>query len=855
MMTTTVYMRKNKKKEMRTGAKNKYNLTSEPDHSTVLTLPAVRDYSTGGGHTQTNTLMEGKVPTQKWQGYPPKNLHIVGKPVPPLPEVSMPRFLGRAQYATRISFPNTLYVKILRSPYARANITSIDTSKAVGIAGVHAIVTHENTPKTIGLQSELKYVGDIVAAVAADTEDIAEDALDQILISYERLEAIATLDEAIDRSEPLRVDVSDPAFDPTSSASWKHGNFEEAISHAEVVRHYEYNYPNQRILPLQPASCVAIWKDDDNLTFWGLDQKIHVARTQLANMLGMDENKIRFVDKWNGGTFGGSLKFTGREQAIVAFIAKLTKRPTKWIGSQKDSLSQFTVKPNIRMKIELGASRAGEIVALKAEAFVNAGCFNSIYDENRIMVSGNSRNNLFLYGPNISNWKYIANVYRSNSPETGCTRSCPNQEFSWAIECAMDEIATELGLDPLEFKFKHAAKPGQKLDPATDWDHAYATSPALKEDLSLTFDSYASEQVIKVAAEKFGWPKRTRLKRKIRNGRFRRGVGVSLGHVHGGFVPYAEYEPFFSMVKGTSFRAEVELNGEGIITVRNGMSDSGTDHDTPVAQQVAEVLGYSNLEKIRVIWGDTELTPPTGSWFAARTSTCQGGASIIAAAKLKAQLFELASKSLAVQQSKLTTKDGNIWDMENPKRRTSFAELVEHSGGTITTEGEVKTPDATRGRPSVMDVGAVFVEVEVDTWTGQWKVLRVLQSVDTGNQINPLLSESDMDGAYLQGLNSFTDAIPYQRDFAGFHTIMDMGYLDYRITNINEMPDEMTHLFVNSLEPRWFFGIKGYSETTIGVIPSAISNAIYDAVGVRIRNIPISQEELIRGLQMNIHTN
>jgi xanthine dehydrogenase molybdenum-binding subunit len=488
------------------------------------------------------------------------------------------------------------------------------------------------------------------------------------------------------------------------------------------------------------------------------------------------------------------------------------------------------------------------IVALTAEAFVMTGCYQSIYDvEGRGVLNPGAKNNLFLYGPNIPNWSFTVKVFRSNTPYAGCTRSCPNQEFKWAIECSLDEMAFELGVDPLEFRMEHVAKPGQSLSPVKDWDFNIGNSPEV-EDGRLKFDSYASMEVVRKAAAVFGWKKRIASEPGSSKNRFKRGVGVSISHHHGGFTPYAEYEYGFKALNGTLFRSTVELDQDGHILLKNAMPDSGTDHDTGIAQQVAEVLGLSSIDMIRLQWGDSDNAPVTGSWYAGRTNTCQGGAAVIAAEKLRKELLKLASKELGIDTLHLICDNGSIWSKSNPHQKLSFVELRKNAGRRLAFDGEVKTPEPTRGRAPVMDVGAVFVEVEVDTWTGKWRVTQVIQSVDTGNLINPLLAEGDMDGAFMQGLNTTNDAVPWARDFPGFLSVMDMGFLDYTISNFKDLPESMKHVFVQSLEPRWFFGIKGFAETDIGVIPPSIANAIFHACGVRVRNLPITQNAVITAL-------
>jgi CO/xanthine dehydrogenase Mo-binding subunit len=265
-----------------------------------------------------------------------------------------------------------------------------------------------------------------------------------------------------------------------------------------------------------------------------------------------------------------------------------------------------------------------------------------------------------------------------------------------------------------------------------------------------------------------------------------------------------------------------------------------------MSAEVAEILGFLDLKQVRVVWGDSDLTPPAPGWNSGLTTQLQGGALCRAADKLRRDVLDRASKALKTDAANLTIRDGVIAAKGNPAARTTFAALAKANGGLIRQEGRCVHPGSI-GRSMNRGVGCCFAEVEVDTWTGNWRFLNAAYCHDSGNVINPLLSEGDMDGSLVQSMGVTTDAIPWDREFPGTRHYA-VGYLSYRLPTIMEVP-EQTNVFVNSLEPRWFFGTKGFAETAIGAPPGAIANAIYNACGVRIREHPITREKILAGLK------
>ncbi len=823
-----------------------YKIEPSIEDTKIITLPMVRNFSTGGGYGPEDTLTEGdqKLVTKKWQGHPPVDLTIIGKPQAPLREVVEPRYRGTAEFATRIRLPGMLYIKFLRSPYPRAAIRNLDTATAEKMPGVHHILTYRNAPKTNPLHIELMLQGEIVAMVAAETEDQAEDAVEAIGIDYLDLPSVPDLataesEGATDIREGkgnlLQMPANSPNHQAGASARWHHGDIEKGFAESAIVREFAYYFGGSRIVPMQPFSGVCKW-EGDKLTFWGHGQDIYPSREYLAGWLGIDKNNIHFINKWNGGTFGGFGVRTAPFWGLVAHISKVTGRPVKAMLTKAEELYHILHKPETMSKFKVGLTQDGKIHALRYELHMVAGLTDALPPH---VASEVSKNQLELYTARTPHWEQVSYAYKSNTPMIGCNRSCTQQEVKWAFENLADELAEVAGLDPVKFRLINVAQPGDRLDPATDW-HTEMKKPELLNG-ALTYDCFASVEVLEEGAKLFGWDKRNP-KPGGAPGRFKRGMGVGISQHHPGSLSYHEDEPAFKLERGIIWSADVEMDPTGRVILRSALPDSGTNHDTGMAILIAEMLGISSIDSIKLMWGDSDTAPQTDQWAAGRTCTVQGGAALVAARKLRAELLKRAAPRLGVDVALLDLKDSVVRVKADPAKSIPAAELL--GGTSLRMHGEVK---AVQGRSLAKGVGACFVEVEVDTWTGQFKITRVVYSHDTGKVINPFVAVSDMEGSFMQSFQVATNSIPYDKEFPGqMHN--SIAFLSFPIPTIMEFPEEMTQVFIESLEPRWFYGYKGFSETSIGSVPGAIGNAIYNATGVRVSH-PISAERILMGLK------
>jgi CO/xanthine dehydrogenase Mo-binding subunit/aerobic-type carbon monoxide dehydrogenase small subunit (CoxS/CutS family) len=822
-----------------------FKIDSDPASVVHIRLPIVRDYSTAGGHMAGDKVIEGKSVTRKWQGYPPENLNLIGKAMPALPEVSVPRFTGKAPYASRIWFRDMLYVKFLTSPHPRARIKDLDTSAAENMSGVAQILTYKNAPKPAGppppgndplpepLLRELNLQGEVVALVAAETEDLAEDAAAAIQVEYEVQPFASMLKEAMapdaadlrgaGKGNLLRHPAS-PAKFPGATWAQEHGDVEKGFAEADVVKEFTYPFVGGVSVPMQPSGSVAKW-DGDRLTLWGMGQGIYPARAALAAYLGIEPSKIRFVNKYNGCTFGAARLAAERFYPLIAHIAKATGRPVKVMLPKDQELAQLRIKPETVTKFKVGAKKNGQIVALEHQVYVSVGDLDS---GGHASSPGNAANQFELYTSKVPHWRTLWSAYRTNAPRPGPSRSYYQQETKWSWESMMDEMAEAVGLDPVAFRLMHVTKP-------TIGDAHYP------------YDSFPSDEILREGAKAFGWEKRNPVAGGA-SGRFKRGFGMAMSQHHGGLMGYHEGEPAFASlakIPGANiFSTELELSADGFVTMKIALPDSGSNAATALAHMVAEMLGFTTRDRIRVEWGDTDVAPSSNDWFGGRTLTLQGAAICSAADKLRKDLLQRAASVLKTGAENLHIRDGVISVAGEAAKSVAFTALVKANSGPIRQTGR-GVAGGERGA-SNKGLGACFAEVEVDTWTGDWRFVRAVYAHDTGIVINPLVSEADMVGSLVESTQLTTDGIPWDREFPGTRHY-SVGYLSYRLPTIMDVPQQ-TQVYIDSLEPRWFYGVKSFSETSIGSVPGAIANAIYNACGVRVREHPLTREKIMAGL-------
>src|SRR5437899_699107 len=473
----------------------------------------------------------------------------------------------------------------------------------------------------------------------------------------------------------------------------------------------------------------------------------------------------------------------------IAYIAKQTGRPFRLTLPKDQELAQMQVKPANIQKAEAGGTKARAILAWQRELHVNKGS-----NEGAGQPGGGGRSELYIHV--IPNWKEIGFQYRTNSIKTGPSRSNMQQEFKFGWEQMMDEMAEAVGMDPVQFRLLNVQKPGTKITHAQGG--VTVTPMPESQNETLTYDSYASVEVLEEGQKVIGWDKRNPVPGG-NPGRFKKGIGIAMSHHHAGRVGYHEGEAGFEKVMATTggnqggnvgaggngggggpYNGVVELNADGAVTLHYAQPDSGTNHGTAMSIQVGEILGFTTLDRIRVAWGDSELAPPAPGWNSGLTTQLQGGALNIAADKLRKDILQRAADVLKVDAARLQIRDGVISaapPAEDTKKRITFADLVKANKGPIRQTGRCIQPGAI-GRAMNRGIGACFLEVEVDTWTGDWRFIKAVYAHDSGKIVNPMVGEGDMTGSLVQSLQMATDALPYDREFPGTRHY-SVGFLSF----------------------------------------------------------------------------
>ncbi|WP_309493066.1 xanthine dehydrogenase family protein molybdopterin-binding subunit [Candidatus Hecatella orcuttiae] len=753
-----------------------------------------------------------------------KELSVVGKPLPKIDAYE--KAVGKARYTVDLNLPGMLHAKILRSPYAHARILKIDTSKAERLPGVKAVLSHKEARIILGdeavLDDKVRYVGDKVAAVAATSEEAAEEALELIEVKYEVLPAVFDPEEAMKPEAPIihpdvplvkgKGNLRDPVFD------YGVGDVEKGFKEADYVFENRYTTQRQAHCCLEPDVGIASWDPSGKLTYWTSVQGAFIVRGILARGLNMPENMIRVIVPPVGGGFGA--KYGRLEDVLCALLAKKTGRPVKLECSREEEFVTTRVRSYSVFWTKTGVKKDGTFTARYVRAIIDMGAYAyGIYMAQRAGA--------WLITPySCPNCRYEGYAVYTNTPSSGAFRGFSSVPIHFALESEINRIAEELGIDPLEFRMKNRRKTGE-INP-------YNNVP---------IDAKGFDECMVKGAERIGW-RRKRGRREKVEGVKRRGVGMAIS-VH--FAPALHPD---MLVPGV---AEINVNADGTIHLLIGVTDIGQGINTTCAQIAAEELGV-RLEDVTVSNIDTDVNP--WGWLVAASSTLMqtGGAVRAAAAKVKKQLFEHAAKMLEVPPEELEAKDRRIYVKKESERGIEISDVIRQAGAPSISPYFVDAKAAyTFGAKATYTVpmyippwGAQFAEIEVDTETGQVKVLRLVAAHDVGKAINVSIVEGQIEGSLQNSIGyALTEELMLDKTTG---QVLNPDFLDYKILHTTDMP-KIDVILVETNSPAGVFGAKGVGE--MGHIPTAaaIADAVYDAVGVRIKELPLTPEKILKALR------
>ena len=766
-----------------------------------------------------------------------ETLRTVGQSVPPI--YGMEKAAGTVRFPADINFPNMLWMKILRSPHAHARIAAVDTSVAEKIPGVAAILTHRDVPKVLfgayqneiyPLDEEVRFVGDTVAAVAAEDWNIAEEATRALRVTYDILPAIQDPEAGVKPDSPNAVlhypsseELRPGDIRPDQLGKFgniiglreggptvanERGDVQSGFEHSDVVVERVFRQAQVGAVSHEPRACVAFY-ENDSCTLWCSVQDPYRLQDGVARVLGLPMEKVRVIATNLGGAFG--VKVTGRFAVLCALLARQTGRPVKiWFTREEESLDSHN-RSALTHYIKAGAKTDGSLTALKVRTFLDNGYWPyGGLGQNIAFAICTRPIDLYHQCPNV---KWEVYVVRTNRPSTGPYRGRADAESHFPIESVMDELADGIQMDPIEFRFKNRLREGDDL------------CSAPKKVVSTVW----VEEAARAGAQAIGWERRSLISSSNQGPR-KKGIGMAMVIHSCGSNP-----------AGTS-EAEVTIDEMGHISLFSGTADQGSEQQTTLRQMVAEVLSVS-LDDVGGSNADTSTCPYDSGPFSSRTVYATGIAASRAAEQAKTKVLEAASLILDEAIDQLVMGNKSIWARSATSKRVTLGELTRLAGGSISGKGIHNGKD---DHLFAYGFAAAFAEVEVDVETGRVKILRLVSSHDVGRAINPMIVEGQILGGALQGVGYALCEGFYFDPRTG--TALNQWFLDLRTPSILDAP-HIEPVIVELGEPTHPFGAKGCSEISyVGVAP-AIANAIYHATGARVTELPMTPDVVLKALQ------
>jgi xanthine dehydrogenase molybdenum-binding subunit len=730
---------------------------------------------------------------------------------------------GSARYAADVHLPGMLYGKILRSPHAHARIVRIDAGRALALPGVKAVLTHENVPRVLHpgqphprtssvwidqyiFDHKVRFVGEGVAAVAAVSEEIAEEALGLIEVEYELLPAVFDVASALRPGAPLiHGGESNVVFPPHVV---ERGDIEAGFAEADLILEGEYSTGRPVPCYMEPNACVCHFDATGRLTIWSSTQCAFMVRGILAEVLGLPVHGVRVIVEHMGGGFGAKQDLFQHE-FVCALLAQRTRRPVKMEYTRKETFLGGRSRHPARIWLKQGFKKDGTIVARHARFVTDTGAYAS-HGPGVTRVGTTSFVSLYR----CDNVRAEGTCVYTNLPIAGAYRGYGVVQSTFALDSQLDEAAEKLGMDPAELKLKNAVREGD-LAPS---DHPIV--------------GHGMEDCIRHGLEETGW--RARQRGSGPAAHLRRGWGMGC-EMHGSSA--------YPGIKEQS-NAIVKLNEDGTVHLLTGTAGLGTGAHTALSQIVAEELGVA-YEDVLAIQGDTDVVPFDIGAYASRTTFMGGKAAQRAAAEVKRQLLELAADHLEAAPADLEVRQGNVYVRGMPSRCISVREVVQGLPGGVPPRTLVGS--ATYETTKSYSFAAHFVELEVDVETGQVNLLQVVAVHEIGRAINPVGAEGQIEGGIQQGIgHTLTEDLII--DPANGRAL-NASFVDYKMPLAMDMPPIRPIILETAPDPLGPYGAKGIGEDPIIAIGPAIANALHDALGIRFRHLPITPEKVLQALR------
>ena len=744
---------------------------------------------------------------------------------------------GAPAFTDDIQMPGMLWGKIMPSPHAHARIKRIDTRKAKALPGVHAVLTYKDVPRvphttagqawpepspydTYLLDSKMRFVGDRVAAVAAESRALAEQAIGLIEVEWEVLPAVLDMEQAmapgapVIHDEPDATKIHDASRNIAGHILRQIGNVDEGFLESDFVIEREFRTGRQQHCMLEPHITISWLDADGRLVIRTSTQVPYHCRRQVAMILQIPVSRVHVIKPRIGGGFGGKQEMLLED--ICGALAMATRRPVKMEFTREEEFYMARSRHPQILNLKMGVKRDGTVVASHMKVLATTGAYGSHANT----VQGNTGSKVLpLY--RADHLRFECDVVYTNAPVAGAFRGygCPQGFF--AQETMVDEICEKLQIDPVEFRRKNAIRLG-------DTDRLSAQLGEGREGLARVVRSCGLPECLERGAAAIGWEKKRAAKPK--KGHLKRGVGMSCT-MQGSGIAGVDWASAF-----------LKMNEDGAFFLQVGASDVGAGADTVLSQIAAEALGVT-LDKIHITSGDTDITPFDVGAYASSTTIISGGAVKKTADLVRAQVFEFAARMLGAPVEDLACGNNAVFRISDPAQRVSMGDLALHAMYKEKTQIMGGASHFNTDSPPPFCV--TFAEVEVDIQTGQVQVLHLVSAVDPGVAINPVQAEGQVEGAVTQGIG-YALIEELLLDEAG--RPRNANFLDYKIYSSKDMP-KLTTILVRTEEPLGPYGAKSISEVPINGPAPAIANAIYHATGVRLRKLPMRPEDVLCALQ------
>ena len=764
---------------------------------------------------------------------------VIGKSVPRVD--ALEKVTGKAKYSVDLTLPGMLYGKVLRSPYSHARIVHVDTSGAEKAAKVRGVVTGKDAPEErvgwirdrhILARDTVRFIGEAVAAVAADSVEAAEEALELIKIDYEELPAVFDAEEAMKPRAPVvvhpdlfqytRTPLPYPLyrFEPERPNIYVHrpirkGDTERGFEQSDLVFENRFSTPMMQHSCLELHNALAVPEPDGGLTVYDSTHVMHAHKADLCRLFRLPPSKVRVVSLYIGGCFGGKAGMI--VPAIASLLALKTRRPVKLVLGRDEVFLDGTSRESMTIYIKDGVKKDGTLLAREIRMILNAGA----YSGTTTLVAKNA-----TFGAvgtyRVPNFKLDSYAVATNIPATGAFRGFGSTEVLWAIESQMDMIAEELGIDPLEIRRRNILKEGE-------------------EDVcGMKTHSIGARECLEKVTEWIEWD-REPLKEEDP---WKRGKGIAIGNKY--------------TMPATRSVVNVKVHPDAAIEVRHSAHEVGQGGNTALAQIAAEEFGTS-VDKVRIVFTDTAVTPFDAGTVSSRSTFHTGNALRLACQNVRRQIFEMASEKLKISPEDLDLREGLIY-VKGGDKTMKVSDLFSPIGfllrggeltgsGTYTGPLESEDADTGQGKRPVTSYahGANAVEVMVNVETGQVRVVRNGTCFDMGQPINPKLCEGQMEGGLGMGIGGAL----YEEMVLSNGELVNPNFMDYKCPSSLDVPayGDVKSMIAAVPHQEGPYGAKGFSEGGLVAVAPAIANAIFDATGVRIRDLPITKEKVLKMLR------